>query len=217
MTARAAAGRRRGEAGQSLIEFAVVLPFLVLVAFGVIEVSYALLDQHVVTSFSREGSNLISRNTSLRDAVTAMRQMTSRPLNLDDGSSKIILSVVRRVATPSAANYDRDILYQRTEYGTLAAQSRMTGGGGAFGPAPDYQALDPGQRRGAPHRQSARDAAARRHAVHHRSVHQAHDADADRQLRPAACPTACIRLPTSRKRVHGHDATAHRQRDVDSS
>lgn len=135
--------RHRGDAGQSLVEFAVVLPFLVLVAFGVVELSYALLGQHVVASFSREGSNLISRNTSLRDAVTAMRHMTSRPLNLDDGSSKIILSVVRRVATPGAANYNRDILYQRTEYGTLAGQSRLTGGGGAFGSAPDYQALNP--------------------------------------------------------------------------
>lgn len=143
MTARASDRWRRGEAGQSLIEFAVMLPFLVVLAFGVVELSYALLDLHVVTSFSREGSNLTSRNTSLRDAVTAMRQMTSRPIDLENGSSKIILSVVRRVATPSAANYDRVILYQRTEYGTLAASSRMTGGGGAFGPAPDYQALDP--------------------------------------------------------------------------
>jgi Flp pilus assembly protein TadG len=144
MTAQARATRRRaGDAGQSLIEFALVLPFLVILAFGVIELSYALLDQHVVTSFSREGSNLISRNTSLKDAVTALRQMTSRPLNLEDGSSTIILSVVRRVGTPSAANYDRVILYQRTQYGTLAASSQMTGGGGAFGPAPDYQALDP--------------------------------------------------------------------------
>ena len=35
MTIRVPAGARRGDAGQSLIEFAVVLPFLVLVAFGV--------------------------------------------------------------------------------------------------------------------------------------------------------------------------------------
>lgn len=133
----------RGEAGQSLVEFAVVLPFLVLLVFGVIEVSYALLDMHVVTSFSREGSNLISRNTSMQDAVTAMRQMSSRPINLEDGSSKIILSVVRRIGTTGASNYDQNILYQRLEYGTFPASSKITGGGGAFGPAPDYQALDP--------------------------------------------------------------------------
>jgi len=120
-----------------------VLPFLVLLAFGVIELSYGLLDLHVVTSFSREGSNLISRNTSLEDAVTALRQMGSRPVNLSDGSSKVILSVVRRVSTPGAANYGRDILYQRREYGTFVGQSRLSGGGGAFGPAPDYQATNP--------------------------------------------------------------------------
>jgi hypothetical protein len=135
--------RTRGEAGQSLIEFAVVLPLLVLIVFGVVELSYALLDLHVVTSFSREGSNLISRNTTMQDAVAALRQMTSRPLNLDDGSSKIVLSVVRRVGTPGASNYDRDILYQRLEYGTFTGTSQITGGRGAFGPAPDYQALDP--------------------------------------------------------------------------
>jgi len=143
MTFPAGGRRRRGEAGQSLVEFAVVLPFLVLIVFGVVELSYALLDLHVVTSFSREGSNLISRNTSLQDAVTAMRQMTSRPINLEDGSSKIILSVVRRVGTTGAANFDQDILYQRVEYGTLAASSQISGGGGARGPAPDFQAVDP--------------------------------------------------------------------------
>jgi Flp pilus assembly protein TadG len=143
MIAGARARREPRDSGQSLIEFAMLLPLLVLLALGVVELSYALLDLHVVTSFSREGSNLISRNTSLQDAVTAMRQMTSRPINLEDGSSKIIFSVVRRISTPGAGNYDRDILYQRFEYGTLAAASRLTGGGGAFGNAPDYQALDP--------------------------------------------------------------------------
>jgi hypothetical protein len=132
----------RSEDGQSLIEFALVLPFLLLLALGVIELSYALLDMHVVTSFSREGSNLISRNTSLQDTVNAMRQMSFRPVNLDDGSSKIILSVVKRVNTIGAGNYDKDILYQRLEYGSLPAASKLAGGDGAFGPGPDYQALD---------------------------------------------------------------------------
>jgi len=134
---------RRGEAGQALIELAMLLPLLVLIVLGVVELSYALLDLHVTTSFSREGSNLISRNTSLQDAVTAMRQMTSRPINLEDGSSKIIFSVVRRIGTTTAANYNRDVLYQRYEYGSFPASSRLTGGGGAFGPGPDFQAVDP--------------------------------------------------------------------------
>jgi hypothetical protein len=142
MNGRALPHRRR-EAGQSLVEFALVLPLTLVLALGVIELSYGLLDMHVVNSFSREGSNLISRNTTLDDTVTALRQMHSRPIDLDDGSSKIILSVVKRVDTIGAGNYNKDILFQRLEYGSLSAGSKLTGGNGAFGPGPDHRALDP--------------------------------------------------------------------------
>ena len=106
------ARRFRSMSGQSLIEFSIVLPLIVVVALGVVEVSYALLDQHIVTKLTREGSNLISRNTSLGDAATAMRTMSSRPVNLDDGS-RLIFSVIRNVPTIGAANYNQAILSQR--------------------------------------------------------------------------------------------------------
>ena len=136
-------GRLPRETGQSLIELALTLPLLLLVAFGIVELSYALLHAHVATSVSREGSNLISRNTTLQDAATAMRQLTARPLNLEDGSARIVFSVIRRNATPGAPNFGRDVLYQRHTYGGLAAESQLQGGAGAFGPAPDYRAVDP--------------------------------------------------------------------------
>ena len=44
---------RRGERGQSVIEFAIMLPLLLVVVLGVVEVSYALMDQHVVTKLTR--------------------------------------------------------------------------------------------------------------------------------------------------------------------
>src|SRR5262249_49192976 len=74
---------------------------------------------------------------------TAMRLMSSRPINLDDGSSKIILTVVRQINTAGAANNGQNILYQRVQYGSYPGSSHITGGGGALGPAPDYQAIDP--------------------------------------------------------------------------
>jgi len=133
--------RRRGESGQSMVEFAIALPFITLIALGVIELSSALLDQHVVTRLAREGSNLTSRDTSLQDTVTAMRGMMSRPVNFDNGSSTLILSVIRNVSTTGAANYNKPILYQRVVYGTLSATSQLsTHGSGSFGGAPDYQA-----------------------------------------------------------------------------
>jgi len=85
--------------GQSVVEFAVVLPLLLLVVLGVIEVSYALLDQHVVTKLTREGSNLISRNTSLLDTATALTTMSTRPVNFG-ASARMILSVAKNVDTP---------------------------------------------------------------------------------------------------------------------
>jgi Flp pilus assembly protein TadG len=136
--------RSRAASGQSLIEFALMLPLVVLVALGVIETSWGLLDDHVVTKLSREGSNLISRDTTIQDATTAMRQMASRPVNFDDGSSTVIFSVIKRGAITGTANYNKAFLYQRYTYGTYPGTSQFsTAGSASFGGAPDYMAINP--------------------------------------------------------------------------
>lgn len=146
MTRQAFSTRRQriaAERGQSLVEFAIVLPLLVVLALGVIEVSWALLDNHVLTKLSREGSNLISRDTSLQDAATAMRSMSSRPLDFNDGS-RLIFSVLKKGATTGSGNFDKVILYQRHEFGNLAGvtSSLSTRGTGAFRGAPEYEAIN---------------------------------------------------------------------------
>ena len=137
------AGRSgRTDSGQAILEFALVAPFVLVLALGVIEVGYALLDQHVVSKMTREGANLISRDTSLADAATAMVNMSSRPVNFSNGSSKVIFSVIKNVATVGASNYNRPVLYQRYAYGSLAGASALNNAGGAFGPGPEFQALN---------------------------------------------------------------------------
>ena len=119
------------------------MPLVVVLVLGVIEFSYALLDAHVVTKTTREGSNLISRNVTLQDAVTAMKNMSDRPLNFNDGSSKVIFSVLKRGATSGTTNFNMNILYQRTTYGSYPGSSKLnTRGGGSFGGAPDYEAAN---------------------------------------------------------------------------
>jgi TadE-like protein len=136
-------GRLSDASGQSLIEFAVILPFVLILVLGVIEVAYALQDQHLITKLTREGSNLISRDTSLEDAATSMKSMGSLPVNFADGSSKIIFSVIKRGATTGSPNYDKMLLYQRYAYGTYSGTSALkTRGSGSFGGAPDFQAVD---------------------------------------------------------------------------
>lgn len=134
---------RSSSRGQSIVEFALVLPFLMVVVLGVTELGYALIDSHIVTKLTRESSNLISRDASLADAVTAMRGISSRPVNFDDGSSKIIFSVIKNVATTGAANYNRPILYQRHVYGTYPGSSAIVSSGtGTYGGAPNYTAAN---------------------------------------------------------------------------
>ena len=135
--------RIRDAKGQSLVEFAAVTPLLLLLALGVVEVGYVLLDQHVITKLAREGSNLISRDTSLQDAATAMKNLSSRPVNLDNGS-RLIFSVIKKGATTGSANFDKEILYQRYEYGTLAGVTSVirTKGTGSYRGAPEYEAVN---------------------------------------------------------------------------
>ncbi|MDX9954582.1 MAG: pilus assembly protein [Anaerolineae bacterium] len=52
---------RNGAKGQSLVEFALVLPFLLLLIIGMAEVGFAFYDYIVVASANREGVRLGSR------------------------------------------------------------------------------------------------------------------------------------------------------------
>jgi hypothetical protein len=129
--------------GQSVIEFAMVMPLLLLIVLGVVEVSYALLDQHVITKLSREGSNLISRDTSLADSAAALKSMSGRPVDFST-NARLIFSVVRRGATTGSSNFNKDVLYQRYEYGALSASSMIsTRGSASYGTGPDYTAANP--------------------------------------------------------------------------
>ncbi len=137
------AQRLRDTRGQSIIEMAMVTPLLVLIVLGVVEVSYGLLDQHVVTRLTREGSNLISRNTSLGDAATALQSMEAAPVDFSS-KSKVIFSVLWNVPSTTASNYGKTILYARYAYGAGSGTSVIsTAGSGSFGGAPDYQANNP--------------------------------------------------------------------------
>ncbi len=128
--------------GQSLIEFTLVLPLILLLVLGVVEVGYGLLDQHVVTKLSREGSNMISRDTPLMQARAALASMSTRPVDFSNGS-KLIFSVVRKGATTGTPNFNQNILYQRYEYGDMALPGSVLTmvGSGTFA-GPDYIAVN---------------------------------------------------------------------------
>ncbi len=129
---RLAAGRLsrlRSTEGQSIVEFAITLPLLLVICLGVVETAYALIDQHVVTKLAREGSNLISRDTSLERAVAVMSSMSTTPVNFNDGTSRVIFSVLMKGGTTGTSNLGQVILFQRTGVWILPGHEQADDGG----------------------------------------------------------------------------------------
>jgi Flp pilus assembly protein TadG len=55
-----------GQKGAAAVEFAIILPLLVILVFGIIDISTALYNKQVITNASREGAREgISRSTKL--------------------------------------------------------------------------------------------------------------------------------------------------------
>jgi Flp pilus assembly protein TadG len=128
--------------GQSLIEFAMVLPLMLLLALGVIEVGYALYADHLIVKLAREGSNLISRQTYLQDAETALLAGATAPLNLNSANGKLILSAV--TLGTAGANTGQLIIIKRRVVGTLSGTSAIDGAtsppASSYNGVPDYTA-----------------------------------------------------------------------------
>ena len=146
-TPRTASFRRRaaGASGQSMIEMAMILPLIVTLVLGMIELSYALLDQHVVTKMTREGANLISRDASIDDAFAALQAMATRPIDFST-RTKVIFTVIKNISTTGAPNYNKNIVYQRAIKGAtgVGQNSLVTCScSGSFGSGPDYSAPNP--------------------------------------------------------------------------
>ena len=117
---------------------AIVLPIALTVSLGVVEVSYAILHQHVISRLTREGANLISRDVTLLDATNALKTMSTAPVNFANGS-QLVLSVLKKGSTVGTANYDKVVLYQRYAIGNLGTPSTLaTSGPAPVGPGPDF-------------------------------------------------------------------------------
>jgi Flp pilus assembly protein TadG len=136
---------RQGVRGQSLMEFALVLPIMLLLTLGVIEVGYALYVGHLLAKLTREGSNLTSRQTYIQDAESALLAGSSAPLNLNSASGKLIFSAV--TLGTSGTNNGKIIIIKRRTVGTLSGSKSAVDGTvsppvSSYNGTPDYTAKD---------------------------------------------------------------------------
>lgn len=80
--------------GLAAVEFAMVLPVLLLIFFGIVDLGRAVLTRQILTNLSREAANLASRGTSLADTLAAI-QISAAPLDLAANGKLIVTEVLR--------------------------------------------------------------------------------------------------------------------------
>jgi Flp pilus assembly protein TadG len=75
--------RRQAQQGAAAVEFALILPILLLVFFGMVELSLALYDKAILTNASREGARagIVLSSPKMTDA-----QIRAVVLNYTNGS-----------------------------------------------------------------------------------------------------------------------------------
>lgn len=77
---------RSGARGQGLVEFALVLPFLILLLLGVMELGFAMYDYLTLATANREGVRLASRARFTDNMVAGLIMSSSGLIEQDDGS-----------------------------------------------------------------------------------------------------------------------------------
>jgi Flp pilus assembly protein TadG len=111
-------GVRIGKRGVALIEFALILPILLLMALAVIDVGRLIQVRLIVTNVAREGGSLASRQTNLDQNLISLLQSSSNPpMDMSGANGKIYITRIH-AGTGSAPNNVPTIATQLTG-GTL--------------------------------------------------------------------------------------------------
>ena len=104
------------------------------------EFGYALYEDHIIISLAREGSNLISRQSTIQDAETALLAGVHPPINFNQ-NGRLIFSVVK--LGTGGANLNQPIITQRRIVGSLTGNSILgTPPTASYNGAPDYSAVN---------------------------------------------------------------------------
>jgi Flp pilus assembly protein TadG len=127
--------RARSEAGAELVEFALVLPLLLLIFGGIVDFGLLLQRQQVVTNAAREGARLAVlpgyTNTDVQARVT---QFVREGINNDTAAPTTVVTAV--TLTPGSGPPFQAAQVQVTLSDTfliLGPIASLAGGGGSFG------------------------------------------------------------------------------------
>jgi len=85
---------KRSHRGGAMIEFALVLPIMLTVLLGIIDLSRAIQFDNILIHLTREGANLASRTTAPPNYIISTLSSTAQPLDLNQNGMIYITKVV---------------------------------------------------------------------------------------------------------------------------
>ena len=119
--------RRRGIA---LIEFALILPILVILVLATVDFGRLIQVRLIISNVSREGGSLAARQTTVDTSLTTVLKESGKPLNLIGPDGKIIVTRIKSGTSAAAANPTIATQFSR---GTLAKNSTIATGNANLG------------------------------------------------------------------------------------
>jgi Flp pilus assembly protein TadG len=126
--------RVRSEAGAELVEFAMVLPMLLVVFGGIVDFGLILQRQQVVTNAAREGARLAVVNYPDGDVRERVRRFVQEGLNSPTSEPTTTVTPVR-INLPSGSAFDaKQVNVTLTgQFLVLGPIVSLAGGSGSFG------------------------------------------------------------------------------------
>lgn len=122
-----------GSRGTAMVEFALVIPFLLFLILVTIDFGHLVQTRLILTNVTREGGSIGSRQTPLEGTLTDLLLASSRPLDLAGADGKVFIT--RIVAGTSAQSPD-PVIESQFERGGLGAASGVGGGFPSLGLTP---------------------------------------------------------------------------------
>ena len=86
--------KAHGQRGASAVEFAIILPILLMMVFAAIDFGRLFHARLVLTNLSREGASLVSREIKSATQVSTMLQAGASPLDMS-ANGKIYIWVIK--------------------------------------------------------------------------------------------------------------------------
>ena len=120
----------RGERGASLVELAVVLPFMLLLLMATIDFGHLIQTRLIITNVSREGGSIGSRADSVTTDITTMITASGAPLALSGTDGKVY---VTRIKAGTGAGAPKPTIFKQITVGGLAKPSQIAAGSATLG------------------------------------------------------------------------------------